>query len=443
VIRALVVANHFPPIGGVGVQRTLQFLRSAREFGVEPVVLARPSDSTDRWAPHDPTRLDEVGDIPVIRMPGPSPPPSQGVRRRLERVSGVPSAFTRWWQESIVRTGTSEARDIDVILAEVAPYETAAAVEKLARALRVPWVADLQDPWALDEMRLYPSFVHLRLDRRRMRSTLRTADAVVMNTSEAAAQLVEAFPEFRSHRVVAITNAFDPADFSGPSPPRDETRFRIVHAGSLHTEFALEHRQTRVRRGLLGGMPVPGVDFLTRSHVFLMQAVDQVMTVHPELRSVIEVHLVGEVTDADRTTAAPYPFVRFHGFKAHADTIAMMRSADLLFLPMQDLPDGSRARLVPAKTYEYMASGTQILAAVPEGDARDILLAIGTADVCSPAAVDCLAAAITKRVQAWQAGEPRPVPDPDVLARFAQRRLVEQLATVLTEVVDRSERTDA
>ncbi len=34
-----------------------------------------------------------------------------------------------------------------------------------------------------------------------------------------------------------------------------------------------------------------------------------------------------------------------------------MRSADLLFLPMQNLPPGVRATIVPGKTYEYLASG--------------------------------------------------------------------------------------
>ena len=51
----------------------------------------------------------------------------------------------------------------------------------------------------------------------------------------------------------------------------------------------------------------------------------------------------------------------------------MIRAADLLLLPMHDLPNGNRARLVPCKTYEYLASGRPILAALPEGDARDLL----------------------------------------------------------------------
>ena len=61
-----------------------------------------------------------------------------------------------------------------------------------------------------------------------------------------------------------------------------------------------------------------------------------------------------------------------------------MRSADLLFLPMHDLPPGRRAGLVPYKTYEYLAAERPILAAVPDGDARDILSRVSHATLCRP-----------------------------------------------------------
>ena len=343
------------------------------------------------------------------------------------------SAFSRWWIDSIVRFG--RAARVDVIIGEMGPYETALGVEQLARDLGIPWVADLQDPWALDEMLLYPSVLQRWVDRSRMRSTLRTAAVVVMNTSEAAARLRSAFPEFRSRHVVSITNGFDGDDFEGPVSARSDGKFRIVHSGSLHTEIGLRHRKTQRIRRLLGGMPVPGVDFLPRSHVVLLQAVETVLRDEPDLRDRIEVHLVGVATEADRAVAASYPFVHFHGYQVHAAAISLLRSADLLFLPMHDLPSGVRAGLIPAKTYEYIASGKPILAAVPEGDARDLLRSVGTATLCCPSDVHCLAEGVRTRHAAWRAGAPSPQPDPVVLEQFEGRRLTEQLAAVLHDVV--------
>jgi glycosyltransferase involved in cell wall biosynthesis len=64
---------------------------------------------------------------------------------------------------------------------------------------------------------------------------------------------------------------------------------------------------------------------------------------------------------------------RFPGYLSHEESVQMISTADLLFLPMHNLANGMRSRIVPAKTYEYMATGRPILAAVPDGDARDFL----------------------------------------------------------------------
>ena len=115
------------------------------------------------------------------------------------------------------------------------------------------------------------------------------------------------------------------------------------------------------------------VDIYTRSHVYLLEAVERLRATDPELAASIEIHLAGVLTDSDREIASACLDVQLHGYVTHAESIELMRTADLLFLPMQNLPAGTRATIVPGKTYEYLASGTPILAAVPDGDARDIL----------------------------------------------------------------------
>ena len=78
------------------------------------------------------------------------------------------------------------------------------------------------------------------------------------------------------------------------------------------------------------------------------------------------------------------PFVRIRGYLNHLESIALIRSADLLFLPLQNLPAGQRAGNVPGKTYEYLAADRPILAALPDGDARDLVTAAGAAYVVDP-----------------------------------------------------------
>ena len=60
----------------------------------------------------------------------------------------------------------------------------------------------------------------------------------------------------------------------------------------------------------------PGLDVLTRSHVFLVEAIASLIDGDPSLRGRVELHLAGTLTDADRAIAAPHEFVRMRGLLA-------------------------------------------------------------------------------------------------------------------------------
>jgi glycosyltransferase involved in cell wall biosynthesis len=342
----------------------------------------------------------------------------------------MPSRWRRWWAATVVPVAEELGSDADLVHASLAPYSTAEAALRVARRLGKPLLLDLEDPWALDEMMVYPSRLHRLIERRRMRRILRSADAVVMNTPEARRRLLAAFPELSPERVFAIPNAYDPLDFDGASSASaPEGRFRIVHTGSLHTEMGLRHRSaTRLRR-LVGGT-FPGVDFMTRSHIYLLEAVGKALERDSSLRGVVEVHLAGVFTGADRDVASRYPFVHLHEFMPHRETVALLRSADLLFLPMHELPDGLRATIVPHKTYEYLAAGRPILAAVPEGDARDLLEDSGIARICRPSDVNGMVASLLAELDQWRSGSARPQARPEVVDRCSADRLTRDFTSV-------------
>ena len=121
------------------------------------------------------------------------------------------------------------------------------------------------------------SRLHRALAIERMRRSLASADAIVMNTPEAGKRLTETFPDFSRKIVAVVPNGWDADDFSEPAPVRSDDAFRIVHTGYLHTELGLQHQQRRRLRRLLGG-EIVAVDILTRSHVFLLQALEQLVS---------------------------------------------------------------------------------------------------------------------------------------------------------------------
>jgi glycosyltransferase involved in cell wall biosynthesis len=437
VARLLFHTYHFPPIGGSGAQRPLKMVQALQALGYESVVVTRSADTrAERWVPEDATLVAEIPlGLEIRRLPDESEPePTARWRPIAERWLGITDRWTKWWADESFRLGLEAGAEVDLIYVWMQPYASAQAGARLSQALGKPWVADLGDPWALDEMMIFPTALHRRAVLGRMGKLLRTAAGIVLSTPEAVEQLLRRFPELHGRPVVTIPNGYDGADFTEEPAPRRDGKFRIVHTGYLHTELAEHHRRRRLLGRVLGGS-LNGVDILTRSHVYLVEAVNQLLTRRPDLEGVLELHLAGVTTDADERVAADCPVAKLHGYVNHADSIQLMQTADLLFLPMQNLPEGVRATIVPGKTYEYLASGTAILAAVPDGDARDILERAGNAILVRPDDSEGMGAAILAELQRSRAGVKPPPRHNEFVARFEYRRLAAELAGVFDAVL--------
>jgi len=160
----------------------------------------------------------------------------------------------------------------------------------------------------------------------------------------------------------------------------------------------------------------------------------------PELAGSVELHLAGVLSPPDRAVIENElrrpEIVKTPGYLTHAETVGLLRSADLLFLPMHGLPPGRRARIVPGKTYEYLAAQRPILAAVPDGDARDLLERAG-ALLCRPTDVDGLTAALSEQLDRAGSSVSAAVGPRAFLERFERRNLTRELAGVFDDAVSR------
>jgi glycosyltransferase involved in cell wall biosynthesis len=433
--RVLFIAYFFPPVGGAGVQRALSFAKYLPAEGILPTVVTGPTSMDDHWAPEDSTLVHAIPSrVPVHRVSGPLPPADGRWRRRVDRWLLLESPFSQWWIRSATALGERIAGQ-QLILATMSPFASGEIARRLSRAMGVPWVADLRDPWALDEMQVYPSAVHRMLEKRRMERVLSTAALIVMNTPESARALKQELPRLRDKQVVTITNGFDSSDFDEPRDATADGTFRIVHSGYLHTDAGVRWSQR-----VLGGAR-SDVDVLTRSHGRLLEAMERWCDARPVIADRVELVLAGKATDKDRslvTESRVASMVRFLGYLSHAESVGLVRGADLLFLPMHNLPRGARSRIVPGKTYEYMASARPILAAVPDGDARDFLKACGTALICRPDDVGEMVRILDRAYDQWVANRSIGRSDADFVARFERRHLARLLAEALHRALEQS-----
>ena len=393
-----------------------------------------PGSVDDRWTPHDAGLAEELtSEILVHRIAGPEPA-ATARDARLERLFGIRSPWTRWWQEGVRALGAQVGEGIDLVWALMQPYASAVPAAAVARQLEVPWIADLADPWALDEMTLYPSALHRRRAQGAMRAALRPAAGIVMSTPEAVKRLHETFPELRDRPALVGPVGWRRDDFVSAPAPREDRAFRIVHTGYLHTQLGAKQRRSHALRRALGGAR-DGVDILARSHVYIVEALSRLLEDRPDLRGTIELHLAGVQTSVDRDVSAPHVDVRLLGYLDHPASVDLIRSADLLFLPMHDIAPGARAGLVPGKTYEYLAAGRPILAAIPDGDARDILVEAGNTLLARPTDTKGMRALIEAAVDQHAAGEALVPPRREVVERYEYAHLAEELEAFFERVL--------
>lgn len=438
--KVLFIAYYFPPIGGGGVQRSLKFVKYLPGLGYMPHVLTAGRIAEEHWSPRDEALLAELpAGVRITRIDGLPASEVRSWNRRVRDACQLPSRFGSAWAGAVLREGARlcSEQDFDLIYVSMSPFEGAAAASALSRRFGIPWVADLRDPWALDEVQVFYSGVHRRIAQRQMRRALIDASLVIMNTPEAARRLVVAFSEYRKRPVVSLTNGYDAADYDHLFWERDD-HFRIVHTGSLHARHG---RKLASRRRLFErlGRIEPGVNLLPRSHVHLLDALRLWQARDARVARQVRLILAGSLTPEDRMMverSAARGLVTLEGYRTHAETARLQTDADVLFLPMHQVAPGRRATIVPGKTYEYLATRRPILAAVPEGDARDFVMEAKTGLVCDPTDIEGLVGHLKVLHQAWLDHREPVKPRDDFIRQFERQRLTGVLASHFDDVMN-------
>ncbi|NNM26074.1 MAG: glycosyltransferase [Phycisphaerales bacterium] len=407
----LLISYYFPPDGGAGTQRAAKLVKWLPSCGWDTTVITRtPAATRGPWDPIDEGLLADVGSArAVVRVPGPE------MRRRwIERITDA--------ARTIMRT-----QSVDAALVTMSPFWLSGLGPPL-RKLGLPVVLDLRDPWAFDGWREYRSRWHLSRDRRRMNAALAAADLVIANTPEAGRVFGDRVPSLRRPPVV-VTNGFDPDDAAAIAPGRrPDGVFRLVHTGTFHCRTLEPDRRLHAR---LRVRPRP-IDGTGRTPFYLLQAIARLRATGDPLGARIRFIHAGLVDDALRRcvdASGVADAVELRGYRPHAESVALLQSADALFLPLHDLPAGEAARIVPGKLYEYLGVARPILACLPAGDARTWIESSGAGLVTRPTDSDAIATAL-RRLAA------HPVtPDPAWATRFTRHAIARRLAAHLDELI--------
>ncbi len=440
-LSLLMLAFEFPPLSGVGVQRSLKLAKYLPEHGVTPVVVTTDGASLEAWFGRalDQAPLDELSpDVVMTRVPCPKPPVPSGLwARRLRHFFslGEEDIGSQWepqltaaWDRLVAETQPA------AVYVSIPPFSLAPLAVNLARRSRLPLIVDFRDSWSQWCHSPRASWLHYLLVLRRERQCLDAADAVVATTAQIVRDLQAVHPGVARDHFHVIANGYDAA-LPTAFPPRATTAgpFVIGYVGSFYylpqTRASVMAPWWRLPpRHWLHYSP-KREDWLYRTPYFFFLALRKLLDDRPAVRSNVKVRFVGDPEDwliAQVEHFGLRDVVEHLGRLPHGASLAFQAECDAL-LSTSAKTIGGRNAFVAGKTFEYVTSGRPVIAFVSEGEQKSFWQESGIASICDPDNPEASARALEQLV----AGRFAPAPNLPFLRRFHRRETARQLSELL------------
>lgn len=266
------------------------------------------------------------------------------------------------WIAPATQALSKMGQQFDLVVSTAGPYAVHLIASKMKKqGLAKKWIADFRDLWT--DNHAFPGiFPFNKIEGWVEKRALLSADALTIVSPVWALNLAARHGEERVH---VIENGFDPEDLDhlseGPTFPQDG-KYRLVHTGKVYPGKQVPELLFEALRKLKEN---PETSELSNKL--------EVLFAGPNLESIEQLTKKYKVEDT----------VKLLGFVSRDHCLAMQRDAHAaLFLPWCE-STGTGIGLVSGKIYEYLFSGTPILAlgSQKEQTAQQLILETGTGEV--------------------------------------------------------------
>ena len=377
--KVLILTYYWPPSGGAGVQRWLKFTKYLKRYGWEPIIYTA-----------------ENGEIPVVDMSllkdvpeeltilkTPIWEPYQLYKRFIGRkkddkinasflsenkkaglsekisiwIRGnffIPDARKFWIKPSINYLENYIIKNnIEYIISSGPPH----SMHLIALGLKnkftsLKWVADFRDPWT--NIDFYDKLMLTKRSNKKHHSqelnVLTTADIILSIGKGMSNEFLNIYQKSGGknlNKFKVISNGFDADDIKTIDIIKDK-KFSIAHIGTLVKD---------------------------RNPIVLWKVLKKLTDTRDDFRSQLEIKLVGKVDIFVKEQLENYGLINFVKkieYLPHSEVIIEQQKSKVLLLLINNTKNAKD--ILTGKFFEYMASGSPILAIGPiDGELADII----------------------------------------------------------------------
>ncbi len=378
--KVLIVSYVFPPMAAVGGQRIVNFCKFLPQFGWTPVVLTVKGGVNTSW---DATPLKSIPETIIYRsltfepllkremksakskepyLPSedtgtissePKKPSLLGRLKRFIRLSLSVPDFAILWIPFGVAKGIRAVRKekVSVIVSSSPPVSAHIVASLVARMTGRPHLVDFRDLWTLNHnynQRGYPEYFK-KYDRFWERMVLKRAKLVTTASPGFSRQMATHLNGSLNGKIETITNGFDygEVNLEEEFPASDKKCLRFLYAGTLYSHF---------------------------NPVFFLESLADWQKEDRIDPATVAIDFYGNYDYDYKEWVGKLglgAMVRFHGFIPRAELLKIIKKADYLLLLLGFQPEA--ANVIPAKLFEYLASGAKILALAPDGVTSELI----------------------------------------------------------------------
>jgi glycosyltransferase involved in cell wall biosynthesis len=421
--KVLVIAYYFPPMGLSGVQRTLKFVKYLKNYNWEPTVVTTGKVA---YFAHDESLKKEVEDtgLRIIRVAGSDPNsmlsskgtvklPSEFIRNtfnKLSQIFFIPDNKISWAKKAYKKVIEILANEhFDCIFITGPPFSQFDIFSSLKQSHNIPLVLDYRDLWYDSYFSFYLTPFHRFLNKKKEYRALKAAELIIVTNRKLKEKLINTYQFLTFNDVVIVSHGYDQQDFDNiTAQPKSQNKMVIMYSG---------------------------IFMVYSTPKYFLEAFKQLTIERTDIASNIELHFVGLLRKENQNLIRKLKlqsFIRDHGYVNHIESIAKLKSADVLWFMV-----GRRKNIdaiLPGKVYEYFGTRKPVIACVPDGAAKMVANEYKASFITEPDNVDQIKKTFIQVYQQYKEGS-LPVPDEKYVEGFRRDVLTEQLAKELNKVL--------